>query len=78
MSSQNAERLARYMDQLRASGLKRLSTWVCSDLAAMLAAERRQRECGGRTLEGLLLGAAAKRPNYWTGDGLVARATVTT
>jgi hypothetical protein len=67
MASQNAERLKQYKARLRAAGFKRLSFWVCADLAAMLAAERRPCECGGRTLERLLLGRAAKRPQYGTG-----------
>jgi len=61
----NAERLAKYKAKMREAGFKRLSVWVCPELAAMLAAERQQGECGGRTLERLLLGKARKRPDYW-------------
>jgi hypothetical protein len=47
MASKNAERLKRYKARLRAAGFKRLSFWVCADLAAMLADERMPTECGG-------------------------------
>lgn len=73
MASTNAARLERHKARLRAAGFKRLSVWVCSDLTAALAAERRPGECGGRTLERLLLGAAAKRPEYWTKEEREAR-----
>ncbi|MFL9908468.1 hypothetical protein [Paraburkholderia sp. RL17-337-BIB-A] len=66
MPSKNAERLKQYKSRLRAAGFKRVSVWVCSDLAQMIAAERLPAECGGRTLERLLLGEAARRPEYWT------------
>lgn len=66
MASKNAERLKRYKARLRAAGFKRLSFWVCADLAERLAAERKPRECGGRVLERLLLGEVAMRPEYWT------------
>ncbi|CBJ38922.1 protein of unknown function [Ralstonia solanacearum CMR15] len=66
MASKHAERLEKHKTKMRAAGFKRLSVWVCPELVAMLAAERRPRECGGRTLERLLLGEARKRPNYWT------------
>lgn len=65
MPSRNAERLAKYKDKMREAGFKRLSVWVCPELAAMLAAERQPHECGGRVLERLLLGEARKRPDYW-------------
>lgn len=65
MASKNAERLEKYKGKLRAAGFKRLSVWVCPELAAMLGAERKPYECGGRTLERLLLGEARKRPDYW-------------
>lgn len=65
MASKNAERLAQYKGRMRAAGFKRLSVWVCPELAAMLVTERKLHECGGRTLERLLLGEARKRPNYW-------------
>lgn len=64
MASKNADRLERYKVRLRAAGFKRLSFWASSDLVTLLAAERRQGECGGRTLERLLMDAAAKRPEY--------------
>jgi len=73
MASKNADRLARHKVRLQAAGFKRLSFWVCSDLAAILAAKRRPGECGGRTLERLLLGAAAERPEYWSADERRAR-----
>lgn len=64
MASQNAERLDAYKRRLRAKGFKRLSLWICPELAAKLDAERRPGECGGRVLERLLLGAATPRPVY--------------
>jgi G:T-mismatch repair DNA endonuclease (very short patch repair protein) len=64
MPSKNAERLAQYKEKMRAAGFKRLSVWVCPELALMLTAERKQHECGGRTLERLLLGESRKRPPY--------------
>ncbi|MBC8745208.1 hypothetical protein F6X42_00765 [Paraburkholderia sp. WC7.3b] len=73
MASTNAARLAQHKVRLRAAGFKRLSLWVCSDLVSMLAAERRPGECTGRTLERLLLGAAAGRPEYWTDEEREAR-----
>lgn len=65
MASRNGERLAKYKGKMRAAGFMRLSVWVCPELAMMLAAERKPHECGGRTLERLLLGEARKRPDYW-------------
>lgn len=73
MASGNAERLARHKLRLQEAGFKRLSFWVCSDLAVSLSAERRPGECGGRTLERLLLGRAAERPAYWTAEEREAR-----
>lgn len=64
MASQNAERLEAHKRKLRADGFKRLSLWICPELAAMLADERRPGECGGRVLERLLLGAAKPRRKY--------------
>lgn len=64
MPSKNAERLAEYKKRMRAAGFKRLSVWVCPELARMLATERKPHECGGRALERLLLGQACKRPGY--------------
>ena len=66
MASKNAERLEKYKAKMRAAGFKRLSVWVCPELTAKVAAERQSHECGGRTLERLLLGEARKRPDYWT------------
>ncbi|MDC6177809.1 hypothetical protein [Ralstonia solanacearum] len=74
MASKNAERLEKYKGKMREAGFKRLSVWVCPELAAMLADDRKQGECGGRTLERLLLGEARKRPDYWTDDERPARA----
>ncbi|SOY48373.1 conserved hypothetical protein [Cupriavidus taiwanensis] len=74
MASKNAKRLEAYKAKMRAAGFKRLSVWVCPELAAMLAAERKPHECGGRTLERLLLGEARKRPDYWTEAERSARA----
>lgn len=65
MPSKNAERLDKYKGKMRAAGYKRLSVWVCPELAAMLEAERKSYECSGRVLERLLLGEAGKRPDYW-------------
>lgn len=64
MASQNAERLEAHKLKLRAEGFKRLSLWICPELAAKLDAERRPGECSGRVLERLLLGAAKPRPGY--------------
>lgn len=66
MASKNGERLKKYKSKMRAAGFKRLSVWVCPELAAMLVVERQPYECGGRVLERLLLGEARKRPDYWT------------
>lgn len=74
MASTNAERLEQYKEKLREAGFRRLSLWVCPELAALLAAERKPHECGGRTLERLLLGEARKRPDYWTEAERSARA----
>jgi len=74
MASKNAERLEKYKGRMRTAGFKRLSAWVCPELMAMLTAERQQGECGGRTLERLLLGEASKRPDYWEEGERPARA----
>lgn len=60
----NAERLALHKRRMKNAAFRRISMWVSGELAEMLAKERRQGECGGRTLERLLLGEAAKRPTY--------------
>ena len=64
MASKNSERLEAHKRKLRADGFKRLSVWVCPELAAMLTAELRAGECGGRVLERLLLGTVKPRPKY--------------
>lgn len=60
----NAENLALYKRRMKNSGFRRISVWVSDELAQKLAEQREQGECGGRTLERLLLGAAAKRPTF--------------
>lgn len=60
----SAERLALYKRRMKKAGFRRISVWVSDELAAVLAEERRSSECGGRTLERLLLGEAAKRPAF--------------
>jgi hypothetical protein len=64
MASKNSDRLEAHKRRLQADGFKRLSIWVCPELVAMLTAERRPGECGGRVLERLLLGAPKPRPKY--------------
>lgn len=64
MTSKNSVRLAAHKCTLRAEGFKRVSVWICPELAMMLLKERRSGECGGRVLERLLLGAAKSRPAY--------------
>ncbi|CAG9163862.1 hypothetical protein [Cupriavidus pinatubonensis] len=60
----NAERLQAYKGRLHKAGFKRVSVWVCPELAELLANERKPQECGGRTLERLLLGQARPRPEF--------------
>ena len=60
----NAKRLALHKRRMKNAGFRRLSLWVSDELGQHLVNERRQGECGGRTLERLLLGEAAKRPTY--------------
>lgn len=62
----NAERLKKYKHKMEDAGFRRLSVYICPDLVSFLARERKPYECGGRILERLLLGNAAKRPEYWT------------
>lgn len=69
----NSERLKKYKDKMNDAGFKRLSVYVCADMVALLQRERKPYECGGRTLERLLLGEAARRPDYWTQDELAKR-----
>lgn len=64
--STNAERLAKYHADMAAAGFKRLSFYACPKLQVLLKERRTPGECLGRTLERLLLGKAAKRPEYWT------------
>lgn len=60
----SAERLALYKRRMKKAGFRRISIWVSSELADKLANDRGPGECGGRTLERLMLGKAAKRPNF--------------
>lgn len=53
--STNAERLKKYKTKMQEAGFKRLMVYVHPDLAKLLAKKRRPSECGGRTLERLLL-----------------------
>lgn len=66
MKSKNAERLAKYRAKMQAAGFERMSFYGCPDLVALLRNKRQPSECYGRTLERLLLGQAAPRPEYWT------------
>lgn len=64
--STNAERLKKYRTKMNANGFKRLSFYAAPELVELINRERKASECGGRTLERLLLGEAKKRPEYWT------------
>lgn len=64
--STNAERLKKYRTKMNANGFKRLSFYAAPELVELINRERQPSECGGRTLERLLLGEAKKRPEYWT------------
>lgn len=64
MLTTNAERLKKYKAKMAKSGFKRLSVYVHGDLVCFLASQRKQGECGGRTLERLLLGEVRKRPLF--------------
>lgn len=64
MSTSNAERLRAYKAKMKEAGFKRLSVYVHPALSAYLERERKAHECGGRTLERLLLGEARKRPPH--------------
>lgn len=70
----NKERLRRYRAKMTAAGFKRLSFYAAPELAELIARERKPSECGGRTLERLLLGEAKPRPQYWTAAEQTARA----
>jgi hypothetical protein len=65
LATTNGERLKAHKAKMRAAGFRRLSIWVHPDLVAELARRRGPGECGGRTLERLLLGEARQRPGYW-------------
>jgi hypothetical protein len=73
MPTTNADRLKVYKSRMQQSGFKRLSLYVHPELAALLKAKRKQGECGGRTLERLLLGEARKRPQFPYGGGIGER-----
>ncbi|MFZ6730547.1 hypothetical protein ACO0LG_01295 [Undibacterium sp. Ji42W] len=64
MKTTNAERLRTYKARMNEAGFKRLSIYVHPDLVALIRQEKKPCECGGRTLERLLLGAALKRPKH--------------
>ena len=51
-----------------------MSFYAAPELAELIARERKPSECGGRTLERLLLGEAKPRPQYWTAAEQAARA----
>ena len=61
----NKERLKKYREKMKVAGFKRLSFYAAPELVALISEERMRAECGGRTLERLLLGKAAKRPDYY-------------
>lgn len=64
MKTTNAERLRTFKAKMNEAGFKRLSIYVHPDLVALIDAEKKPYECGGRTLERLLLGASLKRPKH--------------
>lgn len=66
MQSKNSERLKRYKSRLKAAGFRRLSVWVSAELIETISTQRLPAECRGRTLERLLLGDIARRPEYRT------------
>lgn len=70
----NKDRLKRYREKMAANGFKRLSFYAAPELVELIAKERKPSECGGRTLERLLLGEAKPRPEYWTRQEKAARA----
>ena len=70
----NKDRLKRYREKMAANGFKRLSFYAAPELVELIARERQPYECGGRTLERLLLGEAKPRPEYWTRQEKAARA----
>lgn len=58
----NAERLKRYRAKMDAAGFKRLSFYALPELDELIRRERQPSECGGRTLERLLLGGQTITP----------------
>ncbi len=70
----NKDRLKRYREKMTDNGFKRLSFYAAPELVELIAKERKPSECGGRTLERLLLGEAKPRPEYWTRQEKAARA----
>lgn len=69
----NAARLKRYKEKMKQAGFRRLNIYASADLVELIDRERQQGECRGRTLERLLLGEAAKRPDYWTRQERIRR-----
>ena len=74
MTTANAERLKKYRAKMDAAGFKRLRLYAAPELAELLHRERQPSECMGQTLERLLLGQAAKLPDYYTRAEMAARA----
>lgn len=70
----NAERLKKYRAKMEEYGFRRLSFYASKELNELIAKERQPSECGGRVLERLLLGEAAKRPDYYTREERQQRA----
>lgn len=70
----NAERLKKYRAKMDAAGFERLSFYAAPELAELIRRERKPSECGGRTLERLLLGQAIKRLDYYTPAQQAAKA----
>lgn len=66
--------MKKYRAKMNAAGFKRLSFYASKELDELIRRERQSGECGGRTLERLLLGQAAKRPDYYTRAEMAARA----
>ena len=64
----NKERLKKYRKRMEAAGFKRLSFYAAPELVVLINEERKKSECGGRTLERLLLGQSLKRPDYYTNE----------
>lgn len=71
--STNTERLAQYKRRMKAAGFERLSVYVSGDLVRLIDSTRQPSECRGRVLERLLMGKAAKRPDYWTPEEKAVR-----